>query len=217
MHGGSGVISLEKDILRRNEELAAEVRELLRRSGVRAFDIMGSVGSGKTTIIEQLVDMLKAEGVRCAAITGDVAGDCDYQRLVQHGIPAKNINTGKQCHLDSHLVLHALENFNLREIDVLFIENVGNLVCPADFPLGAEKRVVVISVTEGDDIVRKHPLIFQLADIVVLNKIDLAEFVGVEPQTVVKDFRKISPNGKIFLTNAKSGEGLAEFKNALLS
>ncbi|MDF2957054.1 MAG: Hydrogenase/urease maturation factor HypB [Candidatus Alkanophagales archaeon MCA70_species_1] len=211
------VVTLEKDILKRNEELASQVHEMLERSGVRAFDIMGSVGSGKTTIIERLVEMLKAEGVRCGAITGDVAGDCDYQRLVRHGVPAKNINTGKQCHLDAHLILHALEDFDLSGIDVLFIENVGNLVCPADFPLGTEKRVVVISVTEGDDIVRKHPLIFQLADIVVLNKIDLAEFVGVEPQRVVEDYFKISPNGRIFLTNAKSGEGLVELKNALLS
>jgi len=143
-------------------------------------------------------------------IAGDVAGDDDYKRFKKAGFQAVNLNTGKECHLDAHLVEHALEELDLKSIDVLFIENVGNLICPVDFPLGAEMRAVVISTTEGDDMVRKHPAIFRDADVCILNKIDLADAIGMDPNVVRRDFSAINNNSPFLTTNAKQGEGISE-------
>jgi hydrogenase nickel incorporation protein HypB len=126
-----------------------------------------------------------------------------------------NLNTQDECHLDAHLVHHALEKLPLEGIDVLFIENVGNLVCPADFPLGVERDIVVISVTEGDDMVRKHPKIFLQTDLVIINKVDLAEFVGVDLKRILEDYKKLNPDGVALLTDCKSGEGIQEVAKAL--
>jgi len=207
-------IELTGDILAAQEQLAAEVRTLLAQHGIRAFNVMGAIGSGKTLLIERIVERLQKR-YRFGAIAGDVAGQDDYERFRRLGIPAVNLNTGTQCHLDAHLIEHALEELPLKEIEILFIENVGNLVCPADFPLGVERDLVVISVTEGDDMVRKHPKIFTQADLVILNKIDLAELVEVDPQRVVRDYAKLNPHGKILLTDAKHGRGIAEVNAAL--
>lgn len=207
-------IELTGDVLAAQERLAAEVRAQLARFGVRAFNVMGAIGSGKTLLIERIVERLKGE-VRFGAIAGDVAGRDDYERFRRLGIPAANLNTESQCHLDAHLVEHALEELPLDQIDILFIENVGNLVCPADFPLGVERNVVIISVTEGDDMVRKHPKIFAQADLVVLNKLDLAALVEVEPERIVADYKKLNPHGTILLTDAKHGRGISELIAAL--
>ncbi len=150
------------------------------------------------------------------AIAGDVAGDDDHRRFLAHGIDSHNLNTGKECHLDAHMVGHVLEEMDLEAIDVLFIENVGNLVCPADFPLGAERRVVVISTTEGDDTVRKHPLIFRDADVCVVNKVDLAEAVGVDVNVIERDFRTINAHAPFIRTDARRGAGVKELLGALL-
>lgn len=207
-------IELTGDILAAQKRMAAEVRAELARYGIRAFNVMGAIGSGKTRIIERIVERLH-EKCRFGAIAGDVAGRDDYERFRRLGIPAVNLNTETECHLDAHLVEHALEGLPLGELDVLFIENVGNLVCPADFPLGVEQDLVVISVTEGDDMVRKHPKIFAQADLVILNKIDLAGLVEVDPQRVVQDYEKLNPHGKILLIDAKHGQGIAETVAAL--
>jgi hydrogenase nickel incorporation protein HypB len=130
-------------------------------------------------------------------------------------MPAANINTGKECHLDAHLVDHALEELPLEELDYLFIENVGNLVCPVDFPLGSHLRVVVISVTEGDDMVRKHPAIFAFSDVIVINKIDLASAMKVDPKILERDAKRINPAAKIIMMNAREGRGLEELITAL--
>jgi hydrogenase nickel incorporation protein HypB len=208
-------IALGADILAANARIAEENIRLLRAKGIVSFDFMGSIGSGKTLLIERMVDILKKKGKKAAAIAGDVAGDDDYSRFRKHGIPAVNVNTGKECHLDAHLIDHALEDLKLAGVDVLFVENVGNLVCPTDFPLGTDKRVVVISVTEGDDMVRKHPVIFSLADFIVINKIDLARIIEVDPKILIRDANRIRPNAPIFLTNAKSGLGVPELMKAM--
>ncbi len=207
-------IELTGDVLAAQERLAAEVRAKLAQFGVRAFNVMGAIGSGKTLLIERIVERLK-DKLRFGAIAGDVAGSDDYERFIKLGIPAVNLNTETECHLDAHLVEHALEDLPLEEIDVLFIENVGNLVCPADFPLGTERDIVVISVTEGDDMVRKHPKIFAQTDLVILNKIDLAALVEVEPQRIVADYKRLNPHGTIILTDAKHGLGIPEVSAAL--
>jgi len=208
-------IALGADLLSANKRIAESNLKLLRSKGIKSFDFVGSIGSGKTLIAENLIDILKAKGMRPGAIAGDVAGDDDYRRFSSHGIPVVNLNTGKECHLDAHLVDHALEELPLDKIDVLFIENVGNLVCPGDFPLGTDKRVVIISVTEGDDMVRKHPLIFAMSDVIVINKIDLASAVDVDPQVLVKDAKKVNPRAPVLLTDAKHGKGLKEVMEAL--
>ena len=206
---------MEKDILAANRQIAEDNRKLLDKHGIVAFDFLGAIGSGKTLIIEKLADLLKSKGKAVGAIAGDVSGDDDYTRFRAHGMPAANINTGKECHLDAHLVDHALEDLPLDNIQYLFIENVGNLVCPVDFPLGSHKRVVVISVTEGDDMVRKHPAIFAFSDVIVINKIDLAEAMQVDPKILERDAKRVNPAAKIILMDARHGKGLDQLAAAL--
>jgi hydrogenase nickel incorporation protein HypB len=208
-------VDLEKDILSENRRIADENKAHLEEHGIVAFDFLGAIGSGKTLIIEKLMDILKTKGKRPAAIAGDVSGDDDYTRFVAHGVPAANINTGKECHLDAHLVDHALEDLPLDEIDYLFVENVGNLVCPVDFPLGSHKRVVVISVTEGDDMVRKHPAIFAFSDVIIINKVDLAKAMEVDPSILERDAKRTNPGAKIIMMDARHGNGMDELVKAL--
>jgi hydrogenase nickel incorporation protein HypB len=208
-------VDLEKDILSENRRIADENRAHLEEHGIVAFDFLGAIGSGKTLIIERLMDILKAKGKRPAAIAGDVSGDDDYTRFVAHGVPAANINTGKECHLDAHLVDQALDELPLDELDYLFIENVGNLVCPVDFPLGSHKRVVVISVTEGDDMVRKHPSIFAFSDVIIINKVDLAQAMEVDPKILERDAKRTNPGAKIIMMDARHGKGMDDLVKAL--
>jgi len=201
-------LEIGKDIFEENRKLADKNLKLLNKYGIKSFDFMGAIGSGKTLLIERFIEL---RNKKVGVITGDVTGDDDFRRIKKLTPHVVNINTGKECHLDAHLVLHALEKINLKEIDYLFIENIGNLVCPADFPLGTHKRVCIISVTEGDDMIRKHPLIFQQSDAIVVNKVDLAEYVGVDIDTIKRDASSICPNTTIFFTDAKNGRGLDEF------
>ena len=172
-------IELEADILKANEKLAEENKQLLRKNGVQAIDVMGSIGSGKTSLIEKLVKELKRR-YRMAVFKGDLTTTIDAELIRRHGVQVVAINTGKECHLDANLVEKALRRINLQNKDLLFIENVGNLICPAEFPLGSEKRVVVVSVTEGPHMIVKHPFIFMDADVVAINKMDLAEAMEVD-------------------------------------
>ncbi len=208
-------LDMEKDLLEANRRLAEENHSLLLRKGVRSVDIMGGIGSGKTLLIERLSELLTARGKRTGAIVGDVAGDEDYRRLTGAGIPCINVNTGKECHVDAHLAEHAMEELDLDNMDILFIENVGNLVCPADFPLGTDLRVVVISVTEGDDMVRKHPGIFREADVIVVNKSDLAEIMEVDAEVLISDANRVKPTAPVIVTDARRGRGIEELAEAL--
>jgi hydrogenase nickel incorporation protein HypB len=210
------VISADIDPLADNRKLAEENRAHLADHGVKAYDVLGSIGSGKTTLICMLAERLRTAGIRVGAIVGDVAGDDDHRRMEAAGIPSINVNTGKECHLDAHYIQHAVHKLPLDDLDLLFIENVGNLVCPADFPLGSEKRIVVISITEGDDMVRKHPVIFTETDMAVLNKVDLAPYMDASVDLVKEDYDRINPEGRIVLTSARTGEGIDEL-SALLT
>lgn len=204
-----------EQVLARQLELAERIRERLSEAEVHAVGFMGAIGSGKTSLIERIMERLSSGDVRCGAIAADSAGDDDYRRFVSHGAVSVNLNTCDDCHLDAHRVGHAIDQLPLDELDVLFIENVGNLICPADFPLGTAVDVVVISVTEGDDIVRKHPKIFAQNDVLVINKIDLASAVGVNPQVLVNDYLSLNPHGRVLLTNARSAERVDELMAAL--
>jgi len=207
-------IELEADILKANEKLATENRELLRKHGVQAIDIMGAIGSGKTSLIEKLVQELKGR-YRMAAFKGDLTTTIDAELIARHGVEVVPINTGKECHLDANLVMKALQRIDLNSLDLLFIENVGNLICPAEFPLGSEKRIVVISVTEGPYMVVKHPFIFMNADVVVINKVDLAKAMGVDVKKLEADVKGINPKARVAATNCRSGEGIGEVVKAL--
>jgi hydrogenase nickel incorporation protein HypB len=212
--GESLDIELDADLLRENERIAEENKRLLSKHGVVAIDIMGSVGSGKTTLIEQIVQRIKGK-YKVAALDGDLNTTIDADLIGRHGVESIQINTGKECHLDANLVRKALMEMNLDKIDLLIIENVGNLICPSDFPLGSSKRIVVISVTEGPYMVLKHPLTFAGADIVVINKIDLAEAMDVDPNKLERDAKKVKPELKVIKTILKVGKGVDEVIEAL--
>ena len=207
-------IELDTDLLKANEELAGKNRKLLQKYGVLAIDVMGATGAGKTTLIEKLVKALKAK-YRIAALKGDLTTTIDAELISRHGVEVVPINTGKECHLDANLVKKALQKLNLKNINLLFIENVGNLICPAEFPLGSEKRIVVVSVTEGPYMIIKHPFIFMDADVVVINKIDLAKPMEIDVKKLEKDVEKINPNAKVATTNCRRGEGIGEVITAL--
>ena len=207
-------VELEEDILRANKRLAGENRRTLNRHGILAIDVMGSIGAGKTSLIEQLVKLLR-EDYRIAAFKGDLTTTIDAEKIQRQGVKVVAINTGKECHLDANLVKKALQLLDLNALDLLIIENVGNLICPAEFPLGSEKRVVVISVTEGPYMVVKHPFIFMDADVVAINKRDLAEAMKVDVKKLETDVKKINPNAKVAVTNGRSGEGVGKVVEAL--
>jgi len=207
-------IELEKNILKANDELASKNRELLTRHGVKAIDIMGSIGSGKTSLIEHLAQRLK-ERRRIAVINGDLTTTIDADRVSRHGVEVIQINTGKECHLDANLVAKALDNIDLGKLDLILIENVGNLICPGEFRLGADKRLVVISVTEGPYMVLKHPFIFMEADVVVVNKLDLSEAMGVRFEDLQADVKKINPKTRVVGTSCRKNVGVEKVIEAL--
>jgi len=207
-------IELDFNILEANRKLATENKKLLQKNGIKAIDVMGSIGSGKTSLIEKLVHRLKGK-YRMAAFKGDLTTTIDAELIARHGVDVVPINTGKECHLDANLIKKALKRINLKDINLLFIENVGNLICPAEFPLGSDKRIVVVSVTEGPYMVVKHPFIFMDADVVVINKVDLAQAMGVDVKKLKKDAKAINPKAKVVATNCRSGEGVANVIEAL--
>jgi len=207
-------IELSEDLLKANEALAKKNKKLLRKHGVRAIDVMGSVGTGKTSLIEQIVQRLKGK-YRIAAIAGDLTTTIDADLIARHGVEVVQINTGKECHLDANLVRKALKKIDLNKVDLLFIENVGNLICPAEFPLGSDKRVVVVSLTEGPYMVVKHPLTFMKADVVVVNKVDLVDALGVDVDKLVGDVNHVNPKAKVVKASCKSGTGIMGVIEAL--
>ncbi len=202
-------ISVGRDILEINRSLALRNREFFDEKNIFSVNIMGAVGSGKTSLIEILCR--KLGDFRVGVIAGDVVSDIDTGRLMQMDIPVAGINTGKECHLDAHLIEHALQKLPLDEVDIVFIENVGNLICPVDFDLGAHRRVVVVSVSEGDDTVEKHPMIFATADAAIINKIDIAEAVEADYRKMVDDAGRINPRLNVCPVSIKKDSGVDEF------
>ena len=202
------------NILEVNKQLAEKNMELLRKHNIKAIDIMGSIGAGKTSLIEKLVQALKKR-YRIAVFKGDLTTTIDADRIGQHGVQVLTINTGRECHLDANVVARAVERISLKDIDLLIIENVGNLICPAEFPLGTDKRVVVVSVTEGPYMVVKHPFTFMNADVMVINKKDLAEIMKIDTKQLEKQVKEIKPDVKVAVTNALTGEGVEELIKAL--
>jgi hydrogenase nickel incorporation protein HypB len=207
-------IELEKDLLAKNRSLAKENRRRLDRAKILAIDIMGSIGSGKTSLIKAILKKI-GMGNSVAVIAGDLTTTIDAERIEEEGARVIQVNTGKECHLDANLIHQALNRMALEGVKLLFIENVGNLICPGEFPLGAHKRLVVTSVTEGPYTLMKHPYIFKEADVIVLNKIDLAKAMKVSLSQLERDAKKINPHAPFVKTNALSGMGLSKIISAL--
>ena len=201
-------INVGYDVIKENAKMAEKIKEILGEKGIKSFNIMGAIGSGKSSLIEKIVKRFK--NFKFCIIAGDVVSEIDEKRLKRLQIPVVGISTGKECHLDAHMVFHALEKVDL-SADVLLIENVGNLICPADFDLGEDVRVVVVSTSEGDDIIYKHPMIFKLADWVVINKCDIKDYVGASPEKMRENVLSLNPKAKVFLTSTKTGYGMEEF------
>jgi hydrogenase nickel incorporation protein HypB len=209
-------IELEHSLLEANARLAKENRALLDRSGVTAIDVMGAIGSGKTTLIGLLVERLK-DRFGVAVFNGDATTSNDADLIASQGVPVVQIATINGCHLDANLVGKALRKISLEKLRLIFIENIGNLICPAEFPLGSKARVVVVSVTEGQHMVRKHPHMFLGAQLVVVNKTDLAEAMGVSVPNLTEDVHKLKPDLKVIATSCKTGAGLDDVLTSLLA
>ena len=200
-------IKILKDILGANEQIAQKNHELLVNNKVFAVNIMASPGAGKTSVVIQTILALK-DKVRIGVIEGDIASSIDAEKVAKEGVPVVQINTGGECHLEANQLLNALNNLPLAEIDLLLIENVGNLVCPAEFNLGEHRKVLIASVPEGDDKPFKYPLMFNTVDAVVLNKIDLLPYVKFNVVGFTKTVKNINSKAEIFKVSCTTGEGI---------
>jgi hydrogenase nickel incorporation protein HypB len=199
-----------------NETMAEENSKLFREKNVFAFNLLGSPGAGKTTLLEKTLALLKGR-MRAAVIEGDLYSTKDADRIAKYNIPVVQINTSGGCHLDALMIAKVLPDFDLDNLDTLIVENVGNLVCPADFNLGEELKVVVLSIVEGDDKPAKYPLIFRNSAVAILNKIDLLNLTDVNMDIMKADILAINPEIKIFEVSCRQGVGLEEWCNWLLS
>jgi len=200
-------VSVQTNVLKANQEAAAENRRLFERAGTLVINIMSAPGAGKTTLLESTIRGLR-DGYRLGVIEGDLQTDLDAQRIRALGVPSHQITTGTVCHLDARMVARALAEFPVQGLDLLVIENVGNLICPASYDLGESLRVVICSVAEGAEKPKKYPVMFHKADVVLLNKTDLAAASGVDLRELETNVREVNPKATVFAVSCKSGAGL---------
>jgi hydrogenase nickel incorporation protein HypB len=200
-------IEIKQSIFAKNDRLAERNRGYFLAKDLLVLNVVSSPGSGKTALLERTVHNLK-DRLNTAIIVGDLETDNDAQRLRKNDIPVAQITTGTVCHLDAEMVLNAARKLPLDDVNLLVIENVGNLVCPAAYDLGENLRIVLLSTTEGEDKPLKYPTMFKSADVVIINKIDIAEVVGFDRETALENIRKMVPQAKIFELSARTGEGI---------
>jgi hydrogenase nickel incorporation protein HypB len=208
------IVELRRGILKKNDELAAGLRQRYGSAGVLVLNLVSSPGTGKTAFLERTLRTLLAHGSRAAALVGDLETDNDARRLAASGAPVRQINTHGICHLDAEMIGKHLTNWDgveLAGLDYLFIENVGNLVCPSSYDLGERIRVALLSVTEGEDKPLKYPTLFNSADAAVITKIDIAAAVDFDRDLALKNINQIRPGIRIFETSAKTGAGMEEW------
>jgi len=208
-------VEVRRAILEKNERLAERNRGFFRARGLLVLNFLSSPGSGKTTFIRESVRRLEPE-LKTGVIVGDLATDHDARRLRESGAPVVQVTTGTVCHLEAEMVGRAVQQLDLRGLSVLIIENVGNLVCPAAYDLGEDLRIVLLSVTEGEDKPLKYPPMFQSADAVIISKIDLAAACGYDRAAALANIRRMSPRARVFETSAKTGAGLDAWREFLL-
>jgi hydrogenase nickel incorporation protein HypB len=202
------IVELRRGILKKNDELAAGLRDRYTGAGVLVLNLVSSPGTGKTAFLERTLTELRSRGARVAALVGDLETDNDARRLAASGAPVRQINTHGICHLDAEMITKHLDGWELSDLDYLFIENVGNLVCPSSYDLGEKIRVALLSVTEGEDKPLKYPTLFNSADAAVITKMDIAEPCGFDRELALKNINEIRPGIRIFETSAKTGTGM---------
>jgi len=210
----SKIIELNEDLIENNENLAAQNKEIFLKYNIRSFDVVGAIGAGKTALLESITKRI-SKNCRVLVINGDVTTRIDADRIEKHGVKTVQINTGRECALNSYHISQVIKNHDLSNYDVVFIENVGNLICPSDFILGTDKRIIVVSITEGPWVIQKHPMLFKFSDIAIINKVDLIDVIDVDVEHMISDALEINPNLKIFTTSAITEENIPELINEL--
>ncbi|TFF94840.1 MAG: hydrogenase accessory protein HypB [Promethearchaeota archaeon] len=210
------VVETQKKVEKNNDLIAVKINQNLKENNIKSYDFVGAIGAGKTALIERISEKIGPEK-RILVICGDVSTRVDADRIQKDYVKAIQINTGRECALNAYHIDKVLKNIKISDYDVIFVENVGNLICPSEFILGMDKRITVVSVTEGEWVVEKHPLLFKMSDIAVINKIDLAERLETDVEKMVEDAKNINPNAKIILTSARTDEGVDELLEALES
>jgi len=208
------IVEVRKNILKKNDLAAAVLRERFEAAGVLVVSLVSSPGAGKTTFLERTLAAMRPR-YRVAALVGDLATENDADRLRQSGAPVRQITTGTVCHLDAEMVERALDGWRLEDLDYLFIENVGNLVCPASYDLGEELRVVLLSVTEGEDKPLKYPTIFNTADVAVVTKIDLSAASSFDGATLLRNIEAVRPGMRVLQVSARTGDGFSSWIDVL--
>jgi hydrogenase nickel incorporation protein HypB len=203
-------IKMVSRILEANDRIAAENRKKFNEADVFVINLMSAPGAGKTSLIEQTIKALH-KNLRIGVIEGDIAGTDDAQRIEALDIPVIQINTGSACHLDANMINDAIDDLPIQDLDLLIVENVGNLVCPAEFKIGENMKCMILSVAEGDDKPLKYPLMFQESSALILNKIDLLPYIDADLEKIKKDSRSLNPSLNIFAVSCKTGEGLAQW------
>ncbi len=204
------VLTIERKVLEKNDDVARRNRELFAKNNIFVINLVSSPGSGKTSLLERTLEYLSTS-LRVAVVEGDVQTDFDAQRIAKYNVPVVQIVTNGGCHLEAKLVQDSLSTFTLEKVDLLVIENVGNLVCPANYDLGEAMKVVVVSTTEGDDKPLKYPGMFHNASILIINKIDLIPYVNSNPEVIKKNALQINPALKIFETSCTTNKGIPEW------
>jgi hydrogenase nickel incorporation protein HypB len=208
------MVEVRKNVLKQNDVIARALRERFRDQGILAVSLVSSPGSGKTTFLEKTLTLLRPQ-CRVAALVGDLATENDARRLARSGAPVKQITTGTLCHLEASMIQKAMDGWDVGKLDFLFVENVGNLVCPSSYDLGEDLRLVLLSVTEGEDKPLKYPTIFNSADVAVITKMDLAAAVDFDEQTLDRNIQAVRPGMQILKLSAKTGQGMHEFLDYL--
>ncbi len=210
------MLEVRRKVLKENDLLARRLRDRFNSAGTRVISLVSSPGSGKTTLLERLLTELRREYC-VAALVGDLATENDASRLARSGAAVKQITTGTVCHLDAGMIERALEGWPGEELDYLFIENVGNLVCPSSFDLGEELRLVLVSTTEGEDKPLKYPTIFNTADVAIITKLDMADAAGIDLELLVRNIHGVRPGMPILKVSARSGQGIEDLEQFLTS
>jgi len=207
-------ISVVKNILEANERIAQENRAIFDEKNLLVFNLMSSPGAGKTSLLEKTIDTIK-EDLRIGVIEGDIQSSQDAERIAEKGIPVVQINTGGACHLDGNMIRDTFNSFDFDALDLLVVENVGNLVCPAEFKVGEDFKAMILSVTEGEDKPTKYPLMFRKSKVLLINKIDLLPYVDCSVEKIRSEALKVNPNLTLFEISCKTGEGLDDWYNWL--
>ncbi|MCF8120111.1 MAG: hydrogenase nickel incorporation protein HypB [Deltaproteobacteria bacterium] len=203
-------VSVVKDILEANDRIAQENRAIFDEKGLMVFNLMSSPGAGKTTLLEKTIGALH-DSLKIGVIEGDIQSSHDAERIADKGIPVVQINTGGACHLDGNMIRDTFKEFDLDALDLLVVENVGNLVCPAEFKVGEDFKAMILSVTEGDDKPAKYPLMFRESRVLLINKIDLIPYLDISMNRIKEEALKINPHLIIFEISCKTGEGLDQW------